>query len=685
MVLLALILGFGIMLMQSVPPAAPDRTEHYEAVAPLPPLVPGATITQRISPVQAGELHVLARFGTYGGAQDCQIAVEVRTADGTVSSDRVIECADLEDNALAEVAVLSEKDAVVGELLTVEFRADVDGTEAVALWGGKAERGGPARVDSEVLDVSVELYTRYGSEARLVDRLGSVLSRAQQYRAWWGAPAAMVILLLIVVVGVAALALVPARMRLPLLLVVVAAKGIFWSVLLPPLETPDEPAHVAYAQYVAEELRIPDRYELRDGRGPYSDQILSAIDVVRQPLLNPGDRPDYGSGPEGPDEAVPDDESPHSGGGGNPAAGYAPPYFIGAAVAYALPPADFFASLSTMRLWSVALGVVTIWLVVGIGRRAFRDETAALALALAVAFQPVWTQATAAVNNDAAVVLAGAACTLVALDLALRPERARLPLIAGLTLGAALLTKPFAAAFVGPLVLGWLVGRMRGRGVLERSWLRDLGGAALGVGVTFGTWVLISTAFGIPMVTTDDSPVVAGARTPGQYLHRLTANGFHTLQLNWVDRLWGNLSWTDTPPPSIVDNVMSRITLVVLGLGAAWLILTARDVVRQRRQRRPAPLSADAVAALVLGTAVASSLVLLHVIELRWFLRTGDNTLLAGRYLMMALPAIIGVIPLLVRRVVPQIPIAATAAALAAGVIGLHLIAIDTILDRFYL
>lgn len=678
-----LVAGVMVVLAQEVPPRSPDRAEHYSAAEPITPLLPGARVDQVVERRDRGPMTVYARFGTYGGVQDCIIDVTARRA-GRVLSEVALPCADLADNEVVEVAFVPE-DGAPGDSVALSFEGRSNGTQAPALWGGEPDGGHPAaELDGDRLDGAVEVYTRYGAPGRVWDRVGTILDRAQQYRAWWGAPAAVVVLLVMTVGGLAGLVVVPNRARLPLLLAVVAAKGILWSVVLPPLETPDEPAHFAYAQFVAEERRLPDRYEQHDGLGPFSDQLLVAIDVVRQPLLKPGDRPDFGPGPEGPDEARPDGESRHSGGGGNPAAGYAPPYFLGAAAMYALPPTDFFTSLSTVRLWSVALGVVAIWLVVGIGRRALRSEPAALALGVAVGFQPVWTQATAGVNNDAAVVLAGAGCTLVALDLALSPRRRHLALVSGLVLGGAVLTKPFAAAFAGPMLLGWVIGRIRERD-LPTTWWRDVGAALVGVLATFGSWMVLARLLGIPMVTTDDHAEAPGKRTVGQYLHRLTEDGWHTLHLNWVERLWGNLSWTDTPPPPTVVSWVARLTVAVLVVGVVWVLVALVDAFRQRRRPPSSEYVDRLVATLVLGVAVVSTFGLLHLIELRWFLRTNDTTLLAGRYAMMTLPAIIGVIPLMVRRLAPKVPVAASTVALASGVLVLHLVALHTIVERFYL
>lgn len=672
-----------VLVMQPVAPMSPDRSEHYRSLTPLPPLSPGTELVQVITARADHLSQVLARFGTYGGVTGCRIDVEVADASGRALTSRPLPCSRIPDNCPVVVAELPRGAARAGDTLTVHFRAAPTDTESVVLWGGRPAEGPRAVLDGATLPGAAEVYTRYGSSGRLLDRLGEVSDRMSQYRPWWASAPATLVLLTTVVAGLVALVAVPRRARLPVLLLVVAAKGVLWSTLLPPLEVPDEPAHVAYAQYVAEEHAVPRRDHRGSGPSPYSDQVDTAVRVMNQTLRSPGDRPTFGPGTVGPDETRPDGESRRAPGGANPAAGYAPPYYVGAAVAYALPPGGFFTSLATMRLWSVALGVATIWLVVGIGRRLFAHDLAAIGLGLAVAFQPVWSQATSGVNNDAAVVLAGAACTLVALDLALRPDRARLPLVAGLVLGGALLTKPYATAMTGPLLVGWLLGRTD-RTAPRRSWLADVGWAAAGVVVTFGTWLGISAALGIPMVTTDEAGVQAGHRTPGQYLARLTGHGYHALHLNWVERLWANLSWTDTPLPSPVVSAIAWATVGVLGLAVAWLLRTVVDLVRHRG-RLDAEVCRETRAVVVLGTVVLSTLALLHTIELRWFLRTGDAALLSGRYALMTLPAVIGVVPLLVRRVLPRVPVGAPMLVITTAVIALNLVGVHTLLERFYL
>jgi hypothetical protein len=671
----------AVLLVRSVPPASPDRSEHYSHSHPVP-LLPGTEVDQEIT-VQADSLAAVeARFGTYGGARHCRIDVTLTDEAGGVVADRPLLCGAIADNVLTVVARPSGQGLEPGDRLTLRFQAAPEGTEAVALWVGTPGDSAVASLDGRSLGGAAELYTRYGDKDPLLERVGSVLARAGQYGPWWGTPPATVALFSITLAGLVVLVLVPARRRLAVLLVVVAAKGVLWSVVLPPLEVPDEPAHFAYAQYVAEEQAIPRRSDSPDHGEPFSAQLRAAIEVTNQARERPGDRPTYGTGGAGPDEQIPDSAARTSDESHNPSAGYPPLYYLGAAAAYALPPIDFFTSLATMRLWSVALGVATIWLVVAIGRRAFRNETAALALGVAVAFQPVWSQATAGVNNDAAVVLAGAGCTLVALDLARRPGHARLPLMAGAVLGLALLTKPYAAAFVVPMGVGWLLGRRHGTG---RGWLRDVGQAVVGVAGTFGTWLVVSAALGIPMVTTGDAERGTGNRTPGGYLHELTRDGYHALHLNWVERLWANLSWTDTPLPSTVVAVIARVTVGVLVVAALWIVVTVVDLVRGKTAGLEGEAGTDLDVTLVLGVAVVSTFALLHLVELSWFIETGNATLLSGRYALMALPAILAATPLMLRRLVPRLSPWIPMVALAGAVVALNVIGLDTLVRRFYI
>ena len=66
-----------------------------------------------------------------------------------------------------------------------------------------------------------------------------------------------------------------------------------------PLEAPDEPAHVAYAQFMAEAHRIPKRNVCQLGLSPqqiYSPQLNSLMAALHQESQVTGDRPDFQPG-----------------------------------------------------------------------------------------------------------------------------------------------------------------------------------------------------------------------------------------------------------------------------------------------------------------------------------------------------------------------------------------------------
>ena len=258
-----------------------------------------------------------------------------------------------------------------------------------------------------------------------------------------------------------ALVAVPRRFAAAVLLSLALIKGVFWTVAIPPLEAPDENSHFAYAQFMAEEGAIPRRGTSVRNLPPYSDELRRAERLLHREADPPGNRPDFGPGAQGLKAGwFAPNVSTRSGGNGS-AAGYSPAYYAPASLLYRATAGAIYIRISTMRLWSVALGLLSVWLALLIGRRLFPEsEGAALALALGVALQPMFSQQTAVINNDALVIAGGFLCLLVAIRLAERSLR-WLPLFGGLALGAALLGKPFGLAMAPVLAFGWLVGWLR--------------------------------------------------------------------------------------------------------------------------------------------------------------------------------------------------------------------------------
>ena len=148
------------------------------------------------------------------------------------------------------------------------------------------------------------------------------------------------------------------RAAVVLLIVLAVSKGLLWAAIVPPLEAPDEPAHVAYAQFMAEAHRLPQRNVVQLGLSPrqfYSPQLNSMVAALHQDSQATGDRPDFppGGDPSAVEQA--DEQSPEANGNGA-AAGYPPVFYLPAALLYAVTPGSLVHQIEVMRWWSIALG-----------------------------------------------------------------------------------------------------------------------------------------------------------------------------------------------------------------------------------------------------------------------------------------------------------------------------------------
>ncbi len=130
---------------------------------------------------------------------------------------------------------------------------------------------------------------------------------------------------------------------------------------------------------------------------------------------------------------------------------------------YAVTPGGLDVQVGAMRLWSVALGAITVLFAVYLGRLLFPGkESAALLLGAGVALHPMLSQQTAVVNNDALTIAAGAACAYYAVALVGRDRSRWVPALAGLAFGVGLLAKPLGVAFAPAILVAWIIGRRRG-------------------------------------------------------------------------------------------------------------------------------------------------------------------------------------------------------------------------------
>ena len=525
-----------------------------------------------------------------------------------------------------------------GRQYQVELTLAQAGGDSVVVWGGTDPSGSlpPAQFGGNTLPVSTEIHTDYGGGHHAWDQITIALRRLSQYRPWFQQPGVVVFFALAALALVVSLVVARGRLALLLLVLLAVSKGLVWAAVVPPLEAPDEPAHVAYSQFMAEAHRIPKRNTYQLGLPAaqfYSPQLTSLIAALHQESQPEGDRPDFTPGGDPHAVEAAGQQSPDANGDGA-AAGYAPVYYAPAAILYALAPGPLLHQIEVMRWWSIALGACAGVLALLIGRRVFpRREGAAIALAVACVLQPELSQQTAVVNNDALAIAAGAACLLVALDL-VRPAAARsrwLCALGGAALGITMF-KSFGIVFAPVLFVGWFIGRRRTARNDRPSLIREIAQTLVGLGVTYGAWAVFAALFGFQGASLSDLTPSDGPKTLHAYVLVLQRDWYHAVRANWIDQLWGDFSWVDTPLPQWVTNVLLVLTLAAIAVVLAWCI---QVVVRFARGRLGSLTSEDIdrwshIAVCTLS--IVATFVFFIGLGYLNFHKTGRNDLIQGRY-----------------------------------------------------
>lgn len=203
------------------------------------------------------------------------------------------------------------------------------------------------------------------------------------------------------------------------------ALGILYAWQTPKWQTPDEPAHFNYVQYLAEEHQLP---VLQPGDYPY--QYLEEIKAKKFP-------PDMSIAPIRYEFHQP------------------PLYYALAAILYRLTAGlSFDAQFLALRLLSIILGIgillITYCLVLAVFPH---NQFLPLAATAFVAVVPMHVAMTAAINNDALAEL----LALLILYLSIRTLREgpmlRRALLSGLLLGLVLLTKTTVYLLAGSAIV----------------------------------------------------------------------------------------------------------------------------------------------------------------------------------------------------------------------------------------
>ncbi len=448
--------------------------------------------------------------------------------------------------------------------------------------------------------------------------------------------------------------LAPPR-SLTALLAIVVTVGLAWALLVPPWQSPDELAHFAYAQSLAETFTIPG---IPGRLGESSDEIFAdgSVGASRGAFWPQAAPPDWSQNDY--DAYLRVERGAHppskSNGPGPSSASRNPPlYYLFAATAYQVDRGGTtFGRLYAIRISGVlllALTTIGAWLLAGemFGRRRLPQ----LSCAAVAGLLPMDAFMSTAVNPDALLITLWTFALWLGARVINHHARGRdVIALFGVT-AAAILTKATAYALIPPILLALFIGWRR-RSAAERgpTLRRILAGGAILLVPVLG-WLALAQSLGGTSITT----VATSQAHPFNvrqflsylwqfYLPRLPfLTPFRTTPQLPVYDVWGHqvtgvFGWLDVFQP---HWMYPTAAVIAGGLAIADIALLVR-----LRERRPWEL----LGFLALG--LVALLGLLHITEYR-VLISGGGPFLQGRYLL----PVVGIAGLAVALVVSRVPL----------------------------
>jgi 4-amino-4-deoxy-L-arabinose transferase-like glycosyltransferase len=475
------------------------------------------------------------------------------------------------------------------------------------------------------------------------------------------------------------------------LLLLTALVGVAWSLVTPAFQAPDENAHWAYLQTLAENFSLPgdvkrQKFSTEQNLADSASNAEQAAAQVYVPMEWSAGAYDRWRAQEA---RMP--RAGHADGGGpNPAASNPPLYYLYEVPAYRIGESgDLFTRLQLVRLASVLWLLVTVsavWALAGeaLGRDRLLQTVAAGTAGLA----PMMGFVSGSLNPDAMLY----AVWSVALWLGVRLiKRGLTPARAGAlfaVVGIGVVVKATSLALVPPALLAFGIAAWRR---LRRD--RDVprprrqvviagGAAAAGLVLTEGVWVAVSHGLhrsAAAQVSQVSTTATLNIRELGSYLWQfyLPRLPFQTpfratdvipVYDVWLKTSWASFGWLEVNFPGWVYVVLTGVTVLVALLAASALW----------RRRRGLDRATFAFLALVVVVLLAG----LHWTEY-WWMTENRGPFTTGRYLL----PLIGVAGLVVAVAVRRLPRTwrPVAVALAlSGLIVLDLFSFGLMMERFY-
>jgi hypothetical protein len=438
------------------------------------------------------------------------------------------------------------------------------------------------------------------------------------------------------------------------LLTLAATQGVLWSLFTAPLNGPDEAAHAAYVQTIAETGTRPSR---TSGTGSTSTVLNKVrVELGLGPMLGHVEaRPDADNAPnvEREIERLPD-RAWKDGTGPNAVAQNPPLYYAYAAMAYRLSPdRSILGRLFAVRLATVALYVGTVFFAWLLASELFSPLWQRFTASALVALQPKLVAMGAVINPDTLLFMVSTGFLWMSARLVLRGWST--PRVAGVAAfaGAAALTHGRGLYLIPALAVALLVALIRHRptrveivrasfaavgvllvaAVVITGWKAPQGG-----GAAYGGEVRQSAPFNVKQFLSYVFQFYFG---PFSFLQSLgPPHGYRQVYIETFFGAFGSLEVNYRP---------SAYDLLQIGAAIGLAAFGATVVARWSAVKRQRPLWV-----LALGT-FGSLLLVLHVSAYRDLVLGGDP-LLTGRYLLpvvglyaVAVTWVVGSLPQLVR------------------------------------
>jgi 4-amino-4-deoxy-L-arabinose transferase-like glycosyltransferase len=379
---------------------------------------------------------------------------------------------------------------------------------------------------------------------------------------------------------------------------VALANGLTWSLIVPPFEVPDENAHYAYVQQVAERGTVPRDATPGGSLSPAEDATLAEIGFYRI-AGPPHDPAPFSQAQQRAIEAVGQRRLSTRGSGDALTATANPPlYYVLQVVPYKLAGGgDVLDRLALMRVLSALLGAGTVLLIYLFLRELLPGRRWAWSVgALVAALQPLFGFMSGGVNNDNLLYLAAAGVLWAVARAFRRGLTPSAGALIGVFLGVGLIAKLTLLGFVPAAALALVL-------LVRRAWSGDrpsaLRGGAWAVGlslapvaayvflnrVVWGRSTIPGGVGGVPATAgrvfhfRQELSHIWQLFLPPVGMHRLFS--YLPLWSTWFKGFTGRFGWLDTVFPAWFYSVALAVALLLGALAAAELMRCRRALARR--------------------------------------------------------------------------------------------------------